>query len=51
MNKQPMVTQLTKDEQEALLWHWHDNPSLQLVYRTFENFVAVRSNQFNEKND
>ena len=36
---------LTKDQESELSWEWHLNPSLSLVYRTFDNFVAVRTNQ------
>lgn len=35
---------LTKDQEIELAWNWHINPSLALVYKTFENYVAVYTN-------
>ena len=35
---------LTKEEEVEIAWHWHNNPSLALVYKTFENYVRVVTN-------
>ena len=35
---------LTKDQEVELAWNWHINPSLALVYKTLENYVAVYTN-------
>lgn len=37
------------DKQIALMWEYHDNPNLQLIYKTFESFVKVRTAELNNK--
>lgn len=39
-----MRYELTKDEQKELMWRWAEDPSLHLVYKSFDNFVKIVSN-------
>lgn len=38
------IRQLSKEDEQELAWRWHSDPSLALVYKTFDNFVRVYTN-------
>lgn len=37
------LRELSKSEQEELLWQFHDDRSLQLIYPSFAAFVKART--------
>jgi len=34
---------IPREKQIALMWEYHDNANLQLVYKTFDAFVLCRT--------
>ena len=41
------IRKLSKDDECALMWRWQEDRSLQLVYKTFDNFIRVYTNTGN----
>lgn len=39
-----LVDSLTKEDQAELSWRWHLDPNLQLIYKSFENYVRIVTN-------
>lgn len=37
------MVKLSKEDEQKLMWIWHDDSALQLIYRTFEDFVFART--------
>ena len=37
-----MKRMLSKSEQEKLAWMWMEDAALELIYKTFDNFVKSR---------
>lgn len=33
------MSQLTKEQEAEISWRWHEHPNLQVVYRTFQDYV------------
>lgn len=44
MMEKKLVDQLTKADQQELMWRWHTDPYLPLVYKSFSNYVEVVTN-------
>ena len=36
---------LSKEDECALMWRWQEDRSLQLIYKTFDNFVSAYTNK------
>lgn len=39
-----MKRELSKEYQIKLMWAWNDDPNLELIYKTFDNYVKSRCN-------
>lgn len=46
-----MKRQLSKETQETLMWQYHDDAHLQLIYGSFDNFVKSRVGEYQKPAD
>lgn len=45
------MRKLSKDEQKDLMFRWIEDPSLELIYKTFERFVESRVGKYIREED